>query len=141
MTDLPKPPPRRSPRPVRRSRARRMKRSTVVGLGITGLLAGGLTAGAIRAGTSGPDYSAVCVNQQQQRVEDRQCDNAVGGGSGPYGWYFLGRGSYAPPIGQGVNGGTFSVPSGSSFKQGGIDPAGGQVARGGFGSRAGGIGG
>ena len=106
-------------------------RSVAVTLGAVPLLAATLTA---CGSDEDYDYSAICVDPNTQvRVDDDNCDDDDrGGGVGVFGWYFLGRGAYAAPIGQRVGGGSFATPSGSHIK-GGVPKGGATVQRGGFG--------
>ncbi|HEY6745903.1 MAG TPA: hypothetical protein VI357_09290 [Mycobacteriales bacterium] len=114
------------------------RKSTVVALGITALLAPSLSA---CSSSDEVDNQAVCVDQEtQQRVPDSQCDDdrASGGiGASPFLWYFLGTavgGRSFPGIGQRVPaGGTYTTPSSGSYRRGGVPEAGGKVPRGGFG--------
>jgi hypothetical protein len=114
------------------------RKSTVVALGITALLAPSLSA---CSSNDDVDNQAVCVDQQtQERVDDNQCadERSSGGiGSSPFLWYFLGTavgGRGFPGIGQRVPaGGTYGTPSSGSYRRGGVPRAGGTVARGGFG--------
>lgn len=74
------------------------------------------------------DNTQICV-RQEIRVDDMECEHgSSGGGVSPALWYFLGRGSAAPPVGSKVSGGSFTKPSGTI----------GRVpASGGFGTRGG----
>jgi hypothetical protein len=114
------------------------RKSTVVALGITALLAPSLSA---CSSNDDVDNQAVCVDQEtQQRVDDNQCadERSSGGlGASPFLWYFLGTavgGRGFPGIGQRVpSGGTYGTPSSGSYRRGGVPAAGGNVPRGGFG--------
>jgi hypothetical protein len=113
------------------------RKSTVVVLGITALLAPSLSA---CSSSDDVDNQAVCVDQEtQQRVDDNQCadERSSGGlGASPFLWYFLGTtvGRGFPAIGQRVPaGGTYTTPSSGSYRRGGVPSAGGNVPRGGFG--------
>jgi hypothetical protein len=114
------------------------RKSTVVALGITALLAPSLSA---CSSNDDVDNQAVCVDQQtQQRVPDDECgdDRASGGiGASPFLWYFLGTavgGRGFPGIGQRVPaGGTYTTPSSGSYRRGGVPAGGGTVSKGGFG--------
>lgn len=113
------------------------RKSTVVALGITALLAPSLSA---CSSNNDVDNQAVCVDQQsQQRVPDNECndDRASGGiGASPFLWYFLGTtvGRGFPAIGSRIPaGGTYTTPSSGSYRRGGVPSAGGSVPRGGFG--------
>jgi hypothetical protein len=114
------------------------RKSTVVVLGITALLAPSLSA----CGSNDEvDNQAVCVDQEtQQRVPDSECDDdrSSGGlGASPFLWYFLGTavgGRGFPGIGQRVPaGGTYTTPTSGTYRRGGVPSAGGNVPRGGFG--------
>lgn len=115
------------------------RKSTVVALGITALLAPSLSA--CSSSNDEVDNQAVCVDQEtQQRVPDNECgDNRASGGIGssPFLWYFIGSavgGRGFPGIGQRVpSGGTYGTPSSGSYRRGGVPSAGGSVPRGGFG--------
>lgn len=97
------------------------RRSAVVTLGITALVAGGVT-GCGR--TAERDYAGVCVDKQtQQRVDDSECRNGRGG----FGWYYLRNGARFPRVGGSVAGGSYSTPSGSSYVDGGLSKSGGSV--------------
>jgi hypothetical protein len=113
------------------------RKSTVVVLGITALLAPSLSA---CSSNDEVDNQAVCVDQEtQQRVPDSECDDgrSSGGiGASPFLWYFLGTtvGRGFPAIGARVPaGGTYTTPSSGSYRRGGVPAAGGNVPRGGFG--------
>ena len=114
------------------------RKSTVVALGITALLAPSLSA---CSSNDDVDNQAVCVDQEtQQRVPDDQCgdDRASGGiGASPFLWYFLGTtvgGRGFPGIGQRIPaGGTYTTPSSGSYRRGGVPSGGGAVSKGGFG--------
>jgi hypothetical protein len=114
------------------------RKSTVVALGITALLAPSLSA---CSSNDDVDNQAVCVDQQtQQRVDDDQCadERSSGGlGASPFLWYFLGTavgGRGFPGIGQRVPaGGTYTTPSTGRYRLGGVPRTGGTVSKGGFG--------
>lgn len=86
------------------------------------------------------DYGAVCVDDHDVRVDDARCDGT--GSSGGH-WYYVRSGGSVPGVGTRVSGGSFVEPDGAQYSvtRGGVDPAGGEVARGGFGGHAGGEGG
>ena len=115
------------------------RKSAVVALGITALLAPSLSA--CSSDNDEVDNQAVCVDQEtQQRVSDNECndDRSSGGlGASPFLWYFLGTavgGRGFPGIGQRVpSGGTYTTPSSGSYRRGGVPTGGGTVSKGGFG--------
>ncbi|MDT0167957.1 Tat pathway signal protein [Pseudarthrobacter sp. BRE9] len=117
---------------------RSQRRTVVVGLGVTALLAGTITA-VVASNQDDPEYAQVCFNDETgERVEDRNCDSSAGRGGGIYAWYFFSRGAYVPPIGQNRSSApnyTRTVPSGAKASTG-YSSTGGTVSRGGFGSSA-----
>ncbi|MCU1512108.1 MAG: putative Tat pathway signal sequence domain protein [Arthrobacter sp.] len=116
---------------------RSQRRTVVVGLGVTALLAGTITA-MVASSQEDPDYAQVCFNDDTgERVEDTQCDNSSteGRSSGIYAWYFYSRGASVPGLGQNRSGFpsyTRTVPSGAKAATG-YSTKGGSVSRGGFG--------
>jgi hypothetical protein len=130
---------------VRKKRSQR--RTVVVGLGVTALLAGTITA-MVASSNEEPDYAQVCFNDDTgERVEDTRCDNSStdGRSSGIYAWYFYSRGASVPGVGQNRSGYpsyTRTVPTGARTSTG-YSAKGGTVSRGGFGgsSKGGSIGG
>jgi hypothetical protein len=116
---------------------RSQRRTVVVGLGVTALLAGTITA-MVASSQEDPDYAQVCFNDDTgERVEDTQCDNSSteGRSSGIYAWYFYSRGASVPGLGQNRSGFpsyTRTVPSGAKASTG-YSTKGGSVSRGGFG--------
>jgi hypothetical protein len=130
---------------VRKKRSQR--RTVVVGLGVTALLAGTITA-MVGSSNEEPDYAQVCFNDDTgERVEDTRCDNSStdGRSSGIYAWYFYSRGASVPGVGQNRSGYpsyTRTVPTGARTSTG-YSAKGGTVSRGGFGgsSKGGSIGG
>lgn len=116
---------------------RSQRRTVVVGLGVTALLAGTITA-MVASNQQDPEYAQVCFNDDTgERVEDTQCDNSStdGRSSGIYAWYFYSRGASVPGLGQNRSAYpsyTRTVPSGSKASTG-YSPQGGTVSRGGFG--------
>jgi hypothetical protein len=116
---------------------RSQRRTVVVGLGVTALLAGTITA-MVASSEAEPDYAQVCFNDDTgERVEDTQCDNSSsdGRGSGIYAWYFYSRGASVPGVGQNRSAYpsyTRTVPSGARTSTG-YSTKGGAVSRGGFG--------
>lgn len=123
---------------ARKRRAQR--RTVVVGLGVTALLAGTITA-MVSSGGDDADYAQVCFNDETgERVDDTQCGNSstAGRNSGIYAWYFYSRGASVPGIGQ--NRSAYpsyskTVPSGAKASTG-YSSTGGTVSRGGFGGSA-----
>ncbi|TQJ41875.1 hypothetical protein FBY33_3996 [Arthrobacter sp. SLBN-112] len=117
---------------------RSQRRTVVVGLGVTALLAGTITA-VVASNEDDPEYAQVCFNDETgERVEDRSCESSAGRGGGIYAWYFFSRGAYVPPIGQNRSTApnyTRTVPSGAKASTG-YSSQGGTVSRGGFGSSA-----
>lgn len=121
---------------VRKKRSQR--RTVVVGLGVTALLAGTITA-IVASDEAEADYAQVCFNDETgERVDDAQCDNSSSAGrsSGIYAWYFYSRGASVPAVGQNrsqYTGFTKTVPQGAKTSTG-YSTKGGTVSRGGFGS-------
>jgi hypothetical protein len=119
---------------------RSQRRTVVVGLGVTALLAGTITA-MVASNNEDPEYAQVCFNDQTgERVEDTQCDNSStdGRSSGIYAWYFYSRGAGVPGLGQNRSAYpsyTRTVPSGAKASTG-YSTKGGTVSRGGFGGSA-----
>lgn len=115
---------------------RSQRRTVVVGLGVTALLAGTITA-IVASNEQDPDYAQVCFNEQTgERVEDTQCNSSAGRGGGLYAWYFYARGASVPGIGQNRTAYpnfTRTVPQGAKTSTG-YSSKGGTVSRGGFGS-------
>lgn len=124
--------------PDRKKRARR--RTAVVALGVTALLAGTITA-MVASNEDDADYAQVCFNDGTgERVDDSQCDNGSteGRGSGVYAWYFYSRGASVPGLGQNRTSYpsyTKTAPTGAKTSTG-YTSKGGTVSRGGFGSSA-----
>jgi hypothetical protein len=117
---------------------RSQRRTVVVGLGVTALLAGTITA-IVASNEAEADYAQVCFNDETgERVDDTRCDNSSSAGrsSGIYAWYFYSRGASVPPVGQNrsqYTGFTKTVPQGAKTSKG-YSTKGGTVSRGGFGS-------
>ncbi|MEE2528319.1 Tat pathway signal protein [Pseudarthrobacter sp. J75] len=113
---------------------RSQRRTVVVGLGVTALLAGTLTA--VIASNEEPEYAQVCFNEETgERVEDTQCQSSAGRSGALYAWYFYSRGGMVPAIGQNRSTApdfTRTVPPGAKASTG-YSPQGGTVSRGGFG--------
>jgi len=120
---------------ARKKRSRR--RTLVVGLGVTALLAGTITA-VVASQEEEPDYAQVCFNEETgERVEDTQCNNSSSEGrsSAIYAWYFYARGASVPGVGQNrVSYANYakSPPAGAKTSTG-YSTKGGTVSRGGFG--------
>jgi hypothetical protein len=117
---------------------RSQRRTVVVGLGVTALLAGTITA-IVASNEEEADYAQVCFNDDTgERVDDTQCDNSSTAGrtSALYAWYFYSRGASVPPVGQNRSQYptyTKTVPQGAKTSTG-YSTKGGTVSRGGFGS-------
>lgn len=115
---------------------RSQRRTVVVGLGVTALLAGTITA-IVASNEQEADYAQVCFNDQTgERVEDTQCNSTAGRGGALYAWYFYARGASVPAVGQNRSAYpsfTKTVPQGAKTSTG-YSTKGGTVSRGGFGS-------
>ncbi len=117
---------------------RSQRRTVVVGLGVTALLAGTITA-VVASNQDDPEYAQVCFNDETgERVEDTSCNSSAGRGGGIYAWYFFSRGAFVPAVGQNRSMApnyTRTVPSGAKASTG-YSTKGGTVSRGGFGTSA-----
>jgi hypothetical protein len=117
-------------------RKRSQRRTAVVGLGVTALLAGTITA-IVASNEEEADYAQVCFDDQTgQRVEDTQCSSTAGRSGGLYAWYFYPRGASVPPVGgnrSSFPSYTSTIPQGAKASTG-YSTKGGTVSRGGFGS-------
>lgn len=117
---------------------RSQRRTVVVGLGVTALLAGTITA-VVASNEDDPEYAQVCFNDETgERVADTSCNSSAGRSGGIYAWYFYSRGASVPPIGQNRSTApnyTRTIPSGAKASTG-YSSKGGTVSRGGFGSSA-----
>jgi hypothetical protein len=117
---------------------RSQRRTVVVGLGVTALLAGTITA-VVASNQDEPEYAQVCFNDETgERVEDTNCNSSAGRAGGLYAWYFFSRGAYVPPVGQNRSTApNFSrtIPSDAKASTG-YSTKGGTVSRGGFGTSA-----
>ena len=115
---------------------RSQRRTVVVGLGVTALLAGTITA-IVASNEDEPEYAQVCFNDETgERVEDAQCNSSAGRSGALYAWYFYSRGASVPAVGQNRSTApnfTRTVPSGAKASTG-YSTKGGTVSRGGFGS-------
>ncbi|MFJ5954645.1 Tat pathway signal protein [Paenarthrobacter sp. NPDC092416] len=117
---------------------RSQRRTVVVGLGVTALLAGTITA-VVASNEAEADYAQVCFNEETgERVDDTQCNNSSSDGrsSAIYAWYFYSRGASVPAVGQNRSAYpsyTKTVPQGAKTSTG-YSTKGGTVSRGGFGS-------
>lgn len=115
---------------------RSQRRTVVVGLGVTALLAGTLTA-VVASNQDEADYAQVCFNDETgERVEDTQCNSSAGRSGALYAWYFYSRGASVPGVGQNRSSYpsyTSTIPSGAKASTG-YSTKGGTVSRGGFGS-------
>ncbi|MGF4043123.1 Tat pathway signal protein [Paenarthrobacter nitroguajacolicus] len=121
-----------------KKKKRSQRRTVVVGLGVTALLAGTITA-IVASNEKEADYAQVCFNEETgERVDDNQCDNSSSAGrsSGVYAWYFYSRGASVPALGQNRSSYpsyTKNVPTDAKTSKG-YSTKGGTVSRGGFGS-------
>lgn len=117
---------------------RSQRRTVVVGLGVTALLAGTITA-VVASNGDDPEYAQVCFNDETgERVADTNCDSSAGRSGGIYAWYFYSRGASVPSIGSNRSTApnyTRTIPSGAKAATG-YSSKGGTVSRGGFGSSA-----
>lgn len=117
---------------------RSQRRTAVVGLGVTALLAGTITA-VVASNQDEPEYAQVCFNDETgERVQDANCNSSAGRGGGIYAWYFFSRGAFVPAVGQNRSTApnyTRTVPSGAKASTG-YSTKGGTVSRGGFGTTA-----
>jgi hypothetical protein len=115
---------------------RSQRRTVVVGLGVTALLAGTITA-VVASNQDEADYAQVCFNDETgERVDDTQCNSSAGRSGGLYAWYFYSRGASVPGVGQNRSSYpdyTSTIPSGAKASAG-YSTKGGTVSRGGFGS-------
>lgn len=147
---------------------RRRRRSEMVALGVTAVMAASSLTACGSDADDEPEYAGVCVDPQTQvRLDDDQCrcmDPETGDWNqddddcrsrshtrSHVGWYFIPYGLIAAGVGSRVAGGSFSRPD-RSYNAGGVPRTGGTVSkssvkggttvsRGGFGSRGGGVGG
>lgn len=114
------------------------RRTMVVGLGVTALLAGTLIA-VVTSNEDEPDYAQVCFNDDTgERVEDTQCNSSAGRAGALYAWYFYSRGASVPAVGQNRSTApnfTRTIPSDAKASTG-YSSKGGTVSRGGFGTSA-----
>ena len=121
-----------------KKKKRSQRRTVVVGLGVTALLAGTITA-IVASNEQEADYAQVCFNEETgERVDDNDCNNSSSAGrsSGVYAWYFYSRGASVPAVGQNRSAYpsyTKNVPTGAKSSTG-YSTKGGTVSRGGFGS-------
>ncbi|MCT9869296.1 Tat pathway signal protein [Paenarthrobacter aurescens] len=121
-----------------KKKKRSQRRTVVVGLGVTALLAGTITA-IVASNEQEADYAQVCFNEETgERVDDNECNNSSSAGrsSAIYAWYFYSRGASVPAVGQNRNAYpsyTKNVPTGAKSSTG-YSTKGGTVSRGGFGS-------
>lgn len=115
---------------------RSQRRTVVVGLGVTALLAGTITA-VVASNQDEDDYAQVCFNDETgERVDDTQCNSSAGRSGGLFAWYFYSRGASVPAVGQNRSSYpnyTSTIPSGAKASTG-YSTKGGTVSRGGFGS-------
>lgn len=91
--------------------------------------------------------TAVCVDQQGNRVPDSDCQSSAtyaggyhgGGGGNAFLWYYLGRHSAIPPYGERATGGSFTRTAGATYFHAPVSTAftrSAAIARGGFGESA-----
>ncbi|AKT52334.1 hypothetical protein [Arsenicicoccus sp. oral taxon 190] len=101
------------------------RRSQVVALGMTAVLAGALTGCSQETRRTS---AGVCVDAQtDERLPDTECDgrrSRAGFVGHPARWYYYNDGARVPRVGQRVSGGSFSAPSDHSYVTGGVDPKG-----------------
>jgi hypothetical protein len=118
------------------NKKRSQRRTVVVGLGVTALLAGTITA-VVASNQDEADYAQVCFNDETgERVDDTQCNSSAGRSGALYAWYFYSRGASVPGVGQNRSSYpnyTSTIPSGAKASTG-YSTKGGTVSRGGFGS-------
>lgn len=99
------------------------KKSVAVGLGLTALVAAGVVS-CQHERRYALDTAGYCVDTRTQiRVDDSLCRTPHGG----YGWYYVHTGYGYPRIGGRAIGGSFTVPRGSSYVEGGLGRSGGTV--------------
>ncbi|WP_422759029.1 tRNA-dihydrouridine synthase [Paenarthrobacter sp. C1] len=127
-----------------REAATRGRRSGVVILGVSAVMASAVLTGCSPDGSViDADYAQTCQDKAtQQRVEDDKCSDQ-GRSSRHYGWYFLPMGSSGstdsrsiPEVGAPLSGGTDSIPPGATAKSGVATKGPTSVSRGGFGGSA-----
>jgi hypothetical protein len=117
--------------------AQKRRRSKAVPITVAALLGSGLL-----AGCGSQNYDQVCVDKNNNRLSDAQCNNGTVGGVGH--WYYIPRGKgYAPPaVGKQVIGGSPLAPtSGKAYSGSPASGGEGTVSRGGFGGKSGTVGG
>jgi hypothetical protein len=123
----------------------RLRRTSALALGMTGVLASALLTGCTPGGdVIDADYAKVCRdNQTNNRVEDVNCDSSDARSSGHFGWYFLPMGvggsrttRSIPGVGTPLSGGVTSIPSTATSKSGTPSKGSSSVSRGGFGGSA-----
>lgn len=75
-----------------------------------------------------PDHAQICVNAENVRVDDDECDDDNVHSSGTH-WFYAGRGLGAPPVGSKIDTttGSFTRPASGKIST---------VSRGGFGGRS-----
>jgi hypothetical protein len=125
----------RQAREMATRKKRSQRRTVMVGLGVTALLAGTITA-IVASNEDEPEYAQVCFNDETgERVADAQCNSSAGRSGALYAWYFYSRGASVPAVGQNRSTApnfTRTVPSGAKAATG-YSTKGGTVSRGGFG--------
>lgn len=118
--------------------ARKRRRSKAVPITVAALLGSGML-----AGCGSQSYDQVCVDQNNKRLSDANCDNTATGYTGSH-WYYIPRGKgYTPPAvgGQVAGGSQFAPSSGKTYSGSPASGGEGKVSRGGFGGKSGTIGG
>lgn len=79
----------------------------------------------------------VCRDKRGLRVDEKYCKKGyTGGGNSAFMWYYLGRGSYIPPVGSSLSrtNGSYRGVAGRSYYSAPRAAPMGAVTRGGFGS-------
>jgi hypothetical protein len=121
MTTHPHPMPKTAPPPAQKTGGALRKAIA------TGAVALAVTAG-VAACSTGSDYHGVCTDAHtHHRIDDKYCAGSHTDALLYY-WMFFGPGSYAPPIGSPVSGGTRTVPSGSTATTGGVPTTGATIS-------------
>lgn len=89
-----------------------MKRSSTVSLGVTLALAAAVLAG---CGDDEPEHNRICVDEQQTRLEDEDCDDGQTSSGGRATWFYHSNKHAGPAVGGKINPthGTYTKPYGS----------------------------
>lgn len=112
-----------------------------------------VAAALLASGCGGPEEdgwtaqtdTAICTDRDGKRVSDDNCPRQAaaggyhGGTSGAFLWYFLGRNSVIPPLGEQARGGSFNRVAGTNYVRAPsntLTTRAGAISRGGFGSSA-----